>query len=201
MRLRNLKSETRKIMSNENHNENHEEPKRKRGDRWVLLLIFLLFLFGLAVRGYSYMNQPETGSGTFRQHSSPDYAQKALPGTSGGAQSTRGFGESEENDLLFDLAPYLTEGGLSFFIGFCLGFFLRFVAKTTIFVVGGLYFCLILLSHYGLVTVDWGGIQELLRHVLLNTQTQLEGLRGTMAVGIPSMALGGLGIWRGLKKK
>ena len=108
--------------------------------------------------------------------------------------------DTSDFDVLTEIAPYLTEGGVSFFLGFCIGFFLRVVAKTAAFVVGALYIALILLSHYGLIIVDWGSFQDLLQQLLLNTRTQVEGLQGIMTVGIPSVAMGGLGIWRGLKK-
>lgn len=103
-------------------------------------------------------------------------------------------------DLVTMLAPYLTEGGLSFFIGFCIGYFLRIVAKTMVLVVGGVYVLLILLSHYGMIVVDWGSIQHLVQQLLLNTRSQVEGLQGILTVGIPSVTMGCLGIWRGLKK-
>jgi uncharacterized membrane protein (Fun14 family) len=68
------------------------------------------------------------------------------------------------------------------------------------FIVGGLYCCLILLSHYGIITVDWGQFQHILQQFLLNTQEQVEDLQGVLTIGIPSVAMGGIGIWRGLKK-
>ena len=97
-------------------------------------------------------------------------------------------------------APYLTEGGLSFFLGFCIGYFLRVVAKTVILLVGAIYVGLILLSHYGLITFDWGSFQHVVQQILLNTKTQVEGLQGILTVGLPSVTVGCLGIWRGLKK-
>ncbi len=185
--------------------EKHENDvrRKKRRDRWFLVFVLLLFLLGLGIRSYGYVTREESRTRTLQRKASGDYAQKAFPGPSGmqNQKAIEGdYGSRGEDNLFIDLAPYLTEGGLSFFIGFCIGYFLRFVAKTMIIVVGGLYFCLILLSHYGLVAVDWGSIQQILQQVLLNTQTQLEGLRGTIALGVPSMAMGGLGIWRGLKK-
>jgi hypothetical protein len=51
-----------------------------------------------------------------------------------------------------------------------------------------------------MITVDWGSFQHALQQILLNTQTQLEGLRGIITVGLPSVTMGGIGIWRGLKK-
>ena len=111
--------------------------------------------------------------------------------------STRGDSES---DLLLTLAPYLTEGGLSFFLGFCIGYFLRLVTRTAMLLIGGIYCCLILLSHYGIITVDWGSFQHILQQLLLNTQEHVEDLKGLLTIGIPSVAMGGIGIWRGLKK-
>ncbi len=177
------------------------QEKPRRGDRWALWLIFFLFLGGLAIRGYSYMT--EGASQTSRRISSSKSI-TTFQDSSPGSDQLKAFPDNSrepgEFDLLTQVAPYVTEGGLSFFLGFCIGFFLRVVAKTAAFVVGGVYIALILLSHYGLVTVDWGSFQHVLQQLLLNTREQVEGLQGILAVGIPSVAMGGLGIWRGLKK-
>lgn len=186
-------------MPEEKQDDMQEKPRR--GDRWVLWLIFFLFAGGLAIRGYSYMT--DGTSQTTRRISSSKSIPTFQDGSPGHEQK-KTFADNSRDaggfNLLTDLAPYLTEGGLSFFLGFCLGFFLRVVAKTAAFVVGGLYIALILLSHYGLITVDWGNFQHLLQQLLLNTRDQVEGLQGILTVGIPSVAMGGLGIWRGLKK-
>lgn len=186
--------------------ETHPKPRRK--DRWALWLIFLLFLGGLSIRGYSYMTD---GPSSARRAivpsntTSPSSSQSSFQGDSTTTTtSLKALSAPSDDpdavDWLQDLAPYFTEGGLSFFLGFCIGLFLRIVARTAAFVIGGLYLALILLSHYGLITVDWGSIQTLLQNLLLNTRAQMEGVQGMLAVGIPSVAMGGLGIWRGLKK-
>lgn len=180
-----------------------EETQEKRGrrDRWALWLIFALFLVGLAIRGYGFVNQEsQQASRRISSGQSLSPFQKSLTDGNQRKIVPEPSREPGEWDIVTQLAPYLTEGGLSFFLGFCIGFFLRVVAKTAAFVVGGLYIALILLSHYGLVTVDWGGFQHVLQQLLLNTREQIEGIQGVLAVGIPSVAMGGLGIWRGLKK-
>jgi uncharacterized membrane protein (Fun14 family) len=185
--------------------EQHEENERqKRGDRWILVLICLLFLVGLGIRGYSYVTDAKERtlkgqSGTYWQQ-----PPTAFPDSLRGGEDRKIHIEEQPSSgrigLLTELAPYLTEGGLSFFLGFCIGYFLRIVAKTAVFVVGGLYVCLILLSHYGMITVDWGSFQDLLQQLLLNTKAHVEGLQGIITVGLPSVTMGCLGIWRGLKK-
>lgn len=175
------------------------EQKEKRSDRWFLLLILLLFLLGLGFRSYGYW----VTNSSKRAETSPssNVTRKSFQaGNQTRSLSSQTGSSSDEMDWARLIAPYLTEGGLSFFLGFCLGFFLRLVAKTAMLVIGAVYFALILLSHYGMVTVDWGGIQEVVRHLLMNTQTQIEGLRGILTVSLPSIAMGSLGIWRGLKK-
>ena len=185
------------------HDEEQQQPK-KRGDRWFLFFILFLFLAGLSVRGYGYLFRSDPKTMPLRPQTSRGLSQKAFPEDSTRTRSVQmspdNSGSSDGENIFVDLAPYLTEGGLSFFIGFCLGYFLRLVAKATILIVGAVYFGLLLLSHYGMVTVDWGSIQQVLQQLLLNTQTHLEGLRGMLAVTVPSAAMGGLGIWRGLKK-
>lgn len=175
------------------------EHKKKRKDRWFLFLILFLFLLGLGIRSYGYW----AASSTERAGTSPSSgvtSKSFQPGSQAQSFSSRNASSSDETDWARLIAPYLTEGGLSFFLGFCLGYVLRLVAKTAMLIIGAIYFALILLSHYGMVTVDWGGIQEVIRHLLMNTQTQLEGLQGLLTASLPSIAMGSLGIWRGLKK-
>ena len=73
-------------------------------------------------------------------------------------------------------------------------------AILVLLIVGAVYCCLIVLSHYGIITVDWGSFQQILHSLLLNTQTQVESVRQVIQVGLPSAAMGGIGVWRGLKK-
>jgi uncharacterized membrane protein (Fun14 family) len=179
-------------------NDNGQQTRR---DRWFLLLVLGLFVVGLSIRGYGYLTHTTTNSRTFQHQVSRDASRKAFSDPSTQQRVPRPDQDSEENrGLVVDLAPYLTEGGLSFFLGFCIGYFLRLVAKTAILIVGAIYFGLILLSHYGMITVDWGSFQDALQHLLLNTQTHIAGLRDIITISLPSVAMGGLGIWRGLKK-
>jgi uncharacterized membrane protein (Fun14 family) len=177
----------------------NENTQRKRGDRWFLFLILFLFLIGLGIRGYGYLTQPPGSSQDMQPRSSRDQTNTLRQGEKRTIQpepqSTSGT-----SGLVTALAPYLTEGGLSFFIGLCIGYFLRVVAKIFIVLVGAIYVCLILFSHYGLISVDWGSFQHIVQQILLNTKTQVEGLRGIITVGLPSVTMGCLGIWRGLKK-
>jgi len=170
-----------------------EKGQRKRGDRWLIVLVSLLFLVGLGIRGYGYMTR--TGTGTI------DGRQDLNTLREGGGRTIRPNTDepAEGVNWVTKLAPYLTEGGLSFFLGFCIGYFLRVVAKIVILLVGAVYVGLILLSHYGLITIDWGSFQHVLQQLLLNTKTQVEGFQGMLTVGLPSVTVGCLGIWRGLK--
>ncbi len=177
-----------------------QQERRKRGDRWLLFVIFALFFIGIGIRGYAYVNtqnvDASVSSRTLSQNSAKAFPTTAAPST----VSPQPGGSRDPQSFLFSLAPYLTEGGFSFFVGFCLGYFLRLLAKTAMLIVGAVYCCLIILSHYGIITVDWGSFQQILHSLLLNTQTQVESVRQVIQVGLPSAAMGGIGVWRGLKK-
>ncbi|PID55901.1 hypothetical protein CSB45_13860 [candidate division KSB3 bacterium] len=180
--------------------EKHQARSRRK-DRWLLLLVLLLFCVGLGIRGYGYISASKTdssptphsgfSSGNFSEERHSATSRALLPSDRTNARQPH---------LLIMLAPYLTEGGLSFFIGFCIGYFLRLLTRTAKFIVGGLYCGIILLSHYGVVTVDWGQFQHIVQQLLLNTRQYVEDLRAVLTIGIPSVAMGGIGIWRGLKK-
>ncbi|PIE31626.1 hypothetical protein CSA56_17780 [candidate division KSB3 bacterium] len=181
----------------------HKEKKPPRSDRWLLIVVLLLFLLGVGIRGYAYF----TTSSTFRSlqpQQSQNYTAKAFPDAHERSQiqeiPSSGSPSPEGNSFFPSLAPYLTEGGLSFFLGFCLGYVLRLVAKVAIIAVGAIYFCLIVLSHYGIITVDWGSFQQIIQQLLLNTETQLEGLQGLVTHSLPSIVMGGIGMWRGVKR-
>jgi len=180
--------------------ENSEEKvQQKRKDRWFLITVLVVFFIGVGIRSYGFLT--DTGSHPrTQQQSSSNYGSSSFAERDGEAKIQSIGGGNEEQGMLISLAPYLTEGGLSFFLGFCIGYFLRLVAKAAIFVIGAVYFCLILLSHYGIIAVDWGNFQHVVQHILLNTQTHIEGLRDIITISLPSVAMGGIGIWRGLKK-
>jgi len=166
----------------EKQEEKEKEEQRKRGDRWFLFGILILFLVGLSIRGYGYITRTTRAPKSVQQGAYRGHTQKAVPNTlrEGEKRTIRPDMQetSGEKDLLTELAPYLTEGGLSFFLGFCIGYFLRVVAKMAILLVGAIYVCLVLLSHYGMITVDWGSFQHILQQLLLNTKTHIEGLQG-----------------------
>ena len=178
--------------------------QRKRGDRWLFILILLLFLGGLGIRGYGYMTQTAGGAQGARPEIAPRSQQKGFTTNlrEGEPRAIRPNVDApaDGGDLVNTLAPYLTEGGLSFFLGFCIGYVLRLVAKTVMFLIGAIYIVLILFSHYGLITVDWGSFQHIVQQLLLNTKTQVAGLQGILTVGLPSVTMGCLGIWRGVRK-
>ena len=180
--------------------EEQQQERRKRGDRWLLFMMFALFFIGIGIRGYAFVNtqneEEPVSSRTLSQNSAKAFPTAAAPST----VSPQPDGSRDPQSFLFSLAPYLTEGGFSFFVGFCLGYFLRLLAKTAMLIVGAVYCCLIILSHYGIITVDWGSFQQILHSLLLNTQTQVESVRQVLHVGLPSAAMGGIGVWRGLKK-
>ena len=180
--------------------EEQQQERRKRGDRWLLFMMFALFFIGIGIRGYAFVNtqneEEPVSSRTLSQNSAKAFPTAAAPST----VSPQPDGSRDPQSFLFSLAPYLTEGGFSFFVGFCLGYFLRLLAKTAMLIVGAVYCCLIILSHYGIITVDWGSFQQILHSLLLNTQTQVESVRQVIQVGLPSAAMGGIGVWRGLKK-
>jgi len=184
--------------------QQEQQQQHQRSDRWLLIVVLLLFVCGLGIRGYAYLSeQQQTMTPMSSRSLSPDMA-KPLRENSGVSslrptQQMRDEGSGAQN-VAFSLAPYLTEGGLSFFLGFCLGAFLRIAAKTVAIVVGGVYCCMILLSHYGIVAVNWGEFQQIISQLLLNTQPHLESLQHVIRASLPSAAMGGLGIWRGLKK-
>lgn len=184
--------------------EQHDEQQRpQRSDRWMLIIILLLFLCGLGIRGYAYLYQQQAMTPMTSRSLTP-HAAKALPENFGASafQPERQLRDEENGSqhLAFSIAPYLTEGGLSFFLGFCVGAFLRVAAKTVAIIIGGMYCCLILLSHYGVIAVDWGVFQQIIHQFLLNTQPHLESVQHVIRASLPSATMGGLGIWRGLKK-
>jgi uncharacterized membrane protein (Fun14 family) len=186
------------------HKDNKKEGRRKRGDWWFLFVVLILFLLGLSIRGYGYITRTAQSTKGIQPGTSRSYSQRAFSNTLREGEERIILPEEQMpsggKDWLNTLAPYLTEGGLSFFLGFCIGYFLRIVAKTAILFIGALYVGLILLSHYGMITVDWGSFQHILQQILLNTKTHIEGLYGIITVGFPSAAIGCVGIWRGLKK-
>jgi uncharacterized membrane protein (Fun14 family) len=102
---------------------------------------------------------------------------------------------------LEEWSPAMVKGGLSLFVGFCVGYALRTFAKLAMLVIGLIFLGIFLLSWGGVVQVDWGKLGEGFDSVVAVLQSQFASLKTFLQGSIPSAGLAGLGLVSGFKKK
>ena len=65
----------------EKQEDKEKEGRRKRGDRWFLLTVLILFLVGLSIRGYGYITQTPKSTTGLQQGTYRSRSQKTFPNT------------------------------------------------------------------------------------------------------------------------
>lgn len=133
-----------------------------------------------------------------------------LPRPPGGVTTTRNPPSSrssrhnpgnEHEGMLENWSPTLVKGGLSFFVGFCLGYALRSFVKITALVFGLVFLAIFGLAYVGALHVDWSWFRELYQTAMATLHEEASEF-GTFVQGsFPAAGIGGLGLFTGFKKK
>jgi uncharacterized membrane protein (Fun14 family) len=98
-------------------------------------------------------------------------------------------------------APILTESGVMFFLGFCIGAAIRAVAKMVTVVVGLVMLAVLGLQYIGVIPpVDWGALGGFFQSVAVLVQEGASRMQDVLAHTLPSGTMAGLGVATGLKK-
>lgn len=125
-------------------------------------------------------------------------------GESGGALATNLVPEGPRVDGTPTPVEPVSKGvfrlGFSFVAGFCIGSFLRAMVRVAAIAVGFWLVATILLSHYGLVTVNWQGIESMWDRFAQAVEHEWESFQTFMTGSLPSAGLAVAGLAVGLKR-
>lgn len=90
--------------------------------------------------------------------------------------------------------------GFSFVAGFCVGAFLRAMIKIAAIAFGFWLLATMLLSYFGLLTVNWQGIDELWNRFALAVEQEWSSFQTFMTGSLPAAGLAVTGLAVGLKR-
>ncbi len=99
-------------------------------------------------------------------------------------------------------APILTESGIMFFVGFCIGAAIRALARAVIVLLGFVFLGVLVLQYAGIVpTIDWNAVAEILRTAASWAERGAARLQDVLAHTLPSGTMAGLGLATGLRRR
>ncbi len=90
--------------------------------------------------------------------------------------------------------------GFSFLAGFCLGSFLRAALKIAAIAFGFWLFMTVVLSSYGVLTVDWNVMDSLWNRFAANIEQEWGSFQTFMTGSLPAAGLAAAGLAIGLKR-
>ena len=107
--------------------------------------------------------------------------------------------EQPEPSTMDKVLPFVTEGGIAMLLGLMLGMATRAVFKLLTIGLTLLFGMILLLSHKGILTVDWGAAGTWIKHFIVNISSD-DSVGGIIRHKLPSMGSFGLGYLLGLKR-
>lgn len=90
--------------------------------------------------------------------------------------------------------------GFSFLAGFCIGSFIRATLKVAAIAFGFWLFLTMVLSYYGILTVDWQAMDTLWSRFAANVEQEWSSFQRFMTGSLPAAGLAATGLVIGLKR-
>lgn len=175
----------------------------------------VLVVLGLGVRGVETVMLPEAGeksqlSTNPGPRDNPNIKGTFLPGDHPGTD-IRNFPRDEpgtsgtevrnlEDDEGLPISPAMIQGGLSFIVGFSVGFALRTFLKMSLFVAGVVFLAIFGLSYAGFVEVRWDAMEESFNRLVASVEGEVTEFQSFITGTLPSAGLAGLGLFSGFRK-
>ena len=173
--------------------------------KMLLSLAALLVVSGLLIQGYGLVAASdsdaarENGGATI----SLDPQTSLLPRDGGIGGSERSTDKESQGDgALEKWSPALVKGGLSFFLGFALGYVFRTFFKLSALVVGMIFLGVFGLAQIGFIEgFNWDILEQWYGKVVARVSEEAQELKSFVAGSVPSAGMAGLGMFTGFKKK
>ncbi len=200
--------------------QNAKAPATRRPlPRWKKVLLvssIVATVLGGGLHAYAYLRGSQ---GSTSRHTSTDPSKGGssaghlgVGGSSlveGGATSFPGRDTSEgqtdaeesSSQPTDSLAPLLTKGGISFFLGFCMAYAIRTFFKISALFIGGAALLFFALQHFGLVPgIDWSQMDQKFQSVVTSVGQQLGNFKTFIEGHLPSSAAATAGMFTGWKR-
>lgn len=107
---------------------------------------------------------------------------------------------AENGEATGNWSPALVKGGLSFLVGFCIGYALRTFLKISAVILGICLLIIFGLSYIGAVQVDWPFIESRFDQFVTGVKDDFGQFRTFITGSLPAAGLAGLGLFTGFKR-
>ena len=98
-------------------------------------------------------------------------------------------------------APFLMYGGLSFFVGFCMGYAVRVFFKVSALFIGAAALIFFALQYFGVVPgIEWAALEDKFHGLMTGLGHQLGNFKAFVEGHLPSSAAATAGVFSGWKK-
>ena len=192
-------------------------PEISRGiPRWkkvVVTCAAFLVVAGLGLRVAGAMRSKDDGNGSKVSNATKPGGFGANSYIDGGDTGTRdvlglpGFpGSGREapqpaaDGSVTDYSPALLKGGLSFFVGFCVGYAVRTFLKVSFVVVGLVALAVFGLEYFGLIHVDMAAIEGHFDDLVGKVGDQASDFKSFISGSLPSAGMASVGLFTGVKR-
>ncbi|MFT5050076.1 MAG: putative membrane protein (Fun14 family) [Chlamydiales bacterium] len=97
-------------------------------------------------------------------------------------------------------SPLFLKGGLSIFVGLCVGHAIRAFLKLSMIGLGVVFLGMLGLQYSGLLDIDWQAAEGVYDHLASRVAGEIENVRAFIAGSLPSAGLGTVGLIAGFKR-
>lgn len=177
--------------------------------RWKKALIgfsAVALVLGAGLHGYSYLRGATRGVGP-AVSSNPSQGDGGLTtslvegGPSTPSGGPRDSADAEAAPASDTYAPFFLNGGLSFFVGFCMGYAVRTFFKVSALFVGVAALIFFGLQYTGLIPgIDWHALEGRFQDFTATVGRQLGNFQAFVQGHLPSSAAATAGAFTGWKK-
>lgn len=187
-----------------------ESPDRVRRPlpKWKKVLLVasvLAFVVGAGLHGFSYFSGGESSAADRELTTDPEKKSalnlnNSLVDGSAGTRSG-GAAQGEEPGASDIMSPLLMQGGLSFFVGFCMAYALRTFFKISALFLGGALLLVFALQYFGVIErFDWASMDGHFQSLMASVSRQMAGFKEFVAGHLPSSAAATAGVFTGWKR-
>lgn len=172
----------------------------------TLAVAIVLAVIGVLLYGISYLSTEESTTPQATQQANS--GQNNMMGSNFTSQSFspqqnqvgEGTPVNAEGIHLGDWSTLFMKLGFSFLIGFSIGYALSTFLKLTAIVVGVLALFLFGLQYAGVITVDWGSMENIYNNFIAWLQPQIDTFKDFITSNLSSSALAAVGLAVGLSR-
>ncbi len=192
---------------------NNLEPnisKKKSGfAQWVKLCFWIfgsIVALGVVGQGVASMKNysPSAPARSMleSEQTSRGFSSKSLqlPGISL-SESMPGDNADNLSRLLDQWSPFLIKLGLSFFVGFSIGVFLKAVFKVSLFLSGMAFLLLFALSYFNVVEIHWDVMEGHYNSIIASLGEQTSVFKNFITGSLPSAGSFSFGVLAALKRR